>query len=102
MVDLGKPLSWKNAHCARDPAAAAELAMLNDLQGNILKGHGRKFTSNLFLRFDKSRAITAKALLASFSKDRPTGLAQLRAAEEDQSGGATTSNQMPSVLHCTR
>ena len=50
-IDLAKTLSWKSAN-------PAELAMLNDLQGNILGGHGRKSTRHLFIKFgaDKAKA----------------------------------------------
>ena len=44
-VNLAAPLAWKTA-------TPDESAMLADLQANILKGHGRNHTANLFLRFD--------------------------------------------------
>lgn len=44
-VNLNQPLRWKQAN-------ADEQAMLADLQANILKGHGREDTKNLFLHFD--------------------------------------------------
>lgn len=43
-IDLTKPLNWK----AGDEATAA---LLDDLQNNILDGHGRKATRHLFVNF---------------------------------------------------
>lgn len=50
-VNLSKPLKLKGA-------SATERKMLEDLQGNILGGHGRKATRHLFLEFgaDKAKA----------------------------------------------
>ena len=43
-IDLKKPLSWRNAK-------HEEQQMLQALQGNILKGHGRPETTNIFFAF---------------------------------------------------
>lgn len=42
--------------------------VLNDLQGNILKGHGRQFTFNLFLSFKPGKKNPVRNWIASFSK----------------------------------
>lgn len=52
-IDLNGALAWTSA----DPE---QIKMLDDLQGNILDGHGRKSTRHLFLIFDdaaKGRAF---------------------------------------------
>ena len=76
-IDMQSPLSWTEAHRATHPDSAAQLAMLNDLQGNILKGHGRHFTSNLFLRFDPAKAAAARAFVAETAGLVTTALHQL-------------------------
>jgi len=55
-IDLTKPLAWMKAK-------PQEKQMLADLQGNILKGHGRDHTTNLFLRFDPSEQAAAKTFI---------------------------------------
>ena len=57
-VDLTKPLNLATAD-------ADEKAMLAQLQGNILKSHGRPHTANLFLRFDPAHAAAARKYLKS-------------------------------------
>jgi Dyp-type peroxidase family len=47
-VNLNAPLAWEYAN-------PDELAMLNDLQGNILKGHGRGHTQNLFFNLGNAQ-----------------------------------------------
>ena len=44
-VTLNTPFSWKSAN-------PADLAMLQKLQPNILKGHTREFLTLLFVRFN--------------------------------------------------
>ncbi len=56
-VDLTQPLEWKTA----------DTAVLGDLQGNILKGHGRDHTINLFLRFDAAQPAQARAFVKALA-----------------------------------
>ncbi len=54
--ELTQPISFKHAN--------GEIqAFLHDLQGNILKGHGRHNTANIFCRFPAGKAAQAKAFL---------------------------------------
>lgn len=80
-LNLNKTLAWTKALAAHTPDAAAELAMLNDLQGNILKGHGRRFTVNLFLAFDPAKRETALGLIHNLAEEVTTALDQLTAAQ---------------------
>jgi Dyp-type peroxidase family len=86
-INLDQTLSWTQAHAAMSPAAAAQLAMLHDLQGNILKGHGRHFTSNIFVRFDPARASAARRFVASIGHDVTSALDQLLGAEAHKASG---------------
>lgn len=43
-------------------------ALLADLQGNILKGHGREHTANIFLRFDPAQAASVRAWIRGLVK----------------------------------
>ena len=82
---LNVPLTWKGP----DPNVAA---LLDDLQANILKGHGRDHSINLFLKFDPTKAAAIKAAIHQLSGDLKTAKQQLVQAEEFKStkkdGGA--------------
>ena len=67
---LKKPLVW------RQPVLAPLLA---DLQANILKGHGRRYTDQVFLRFDPARRAAIRAALAAL--DLTSAIQQLEDAE---------------------
>jgi Dyp-type peroxidase family len=86
-LNLEQTLAWTKSVAATSPSASAELAMLNDLQGNILKGHGRHFTSNIFLKFDASKKAAAKKYLAVLAKDVDTALDQLTATQVFKASG---------------
>ncbi|CAN5916059.1 Dyp-type peroxidase [soil metagenome] len=92
-IDLTKPLAWKRSRSGLDPNSADELAMLLDLQGNILKGHGRHFTSNIFIGFDdKARVAQARSFVASVGFDVTPALEQLIDAEDHKATGADAGN----------
>ena len=79
-VDLQNPLAWKQAN-------ADERQMLEDLQGNILKGHGRDFTINLFLHFDAQKRDTARAFVHEIGRLLPSALSQLEGNEAYKATG---------------
>ena len=67
-VRLDRPLSkLRNAD---------EQAMLSQLQGNILKGHGRSRTAQVFLRIKRGRASEARAFLRDYAADKLMSAAQ--------------------------
>lgn len=55
-VNLAAPLAWKKA-------SADELKFLQNLQGNILKGHGRGFTANVFFKLDPAKPLQSRRML---------------------------------------
>jgi Dyp-type peroxidase family len=71
-IDLSVPLSWKSTD-------AEIVALLDDLQGNILDGHGRKATRHIFLRF--TDADGARRFLADLAPDVMTAKRQFAEAE---------------------
>jgi Dyp-type peroxidase family len=54
-INLNAPLAWMNANLD-------EQKMLQNLQGNILKGHGRDFTANVFFKFSADVAKSKRLL----------------------------------------
>ena len=70
---LQTPIEW-NAE-AKDPAMRA---FLDDLQANILKGHGRHFTGNVFVSLAGMAPPAVAALLRGLSGYVTSALHQLR------------------------
>lgn len=68
-IDLTKPLAWKSA-------THEEQAMLRDLQGNILKGHGRPETTNIFFRFDPTKQQASRRALREIANFHVTSAHQ--------------------------
>ncbi len=73
-IDLNRPLAWRRA-------APAEQALLNDLQGNILKSHGRPYAAHMFLQFANEGREEIRAFVRSLSAELPSAAQQLREAE---------------------
>jgi deferrochelatase/peroxidase EfeB len=86
---LKAPIAWK--HWATDPAVHAVLA---DMQSNILKGHGRDHTGNVFVSFKGMRPEAVAHLLRALAALVNSALDQLRGAEAFKaariSGGRVT------------
>ena len=55
-INLAAPLAWTKAN-------SDELKMLQSLQGNILKGHGRDYTANIFFKFDPAKNVESRRML---------------------------------------
>jgi Dyp-type peroxidase family len=72
-VNLTTTLNWETA-------GGDTRKMLEDLQGNILKGHGREHTAHLFLNFGNNPA-KAKPVLRSVGRQVQSALDQLRDAK---------------------
>ncbi len=59
-----------------------ERAVMTNLQGNILKGHGRDHTVNLFLKFNQSELPQVKQFINKVGKSVTSALDQLEQARE--------------------
>lgn len=64
-IDLKQPLTWKSA-------TGDELLLLQNLQGNILKGHGRDFANLIFFKLDPSAQLQSRRLLRELANYRIT------------------------------
>lgn len=86
-VRLDRPLSrLRNAD---------EQSMLSQLQGNILKGHGRPRTAQVFLRIKRGRASVARAFLRQYAADKLMSAAQqLEAAAIIKIEGPNSTNPL--------
>jgi Dyp-type peroxidase family len=72
-VNLNVTLDWPNA-------SGDTRKMLEDLQGNILKGHGRAHTALLFLNFGHGDMGKVRPILRSIGRQLECALDQLRDA----------------------
>ena len=80
-IDLTKPLAWKKA-------SAEEQLMLQCLQGNILKGHGRDETINIFFKIDPTKKVEMKRALRELANYHLTSAdRQLRETDRFQQDG---------------
>ncbi len=60
-IDLYAALAWEKA-------SADEKRMLEDLQGNILKGHGREHTQNIFFQIKPGKSAEGRSFIRSVSQ----------------------------------
>lgn len=80
-INLNAPLAWTKAN-------ADELKLLQNLQGNILKGHGRDYTANIFFRFSTSQQRASRRLLRDLANHHLTNAhRQLLATEHFKATG---------------
>lgn len=68
-ITLNQPLRWKSA-------TPDEMQMLKNLQGNILKGHGRDHVALLFFRIDPAKPTDARHALRSIATQYVTNAHQ--------------------------
>ncbi len=68
-IDLSKPIAWKLAN-------HDEQRMLRSLQGNILKGHGRSATLNVFFAIDPVKKHSVRAALRTIATFHATSAYQ--------------------------
>lgn len=89
-LNLNAPLKWTTAN-------AQELAMLDDLQGNILKGHGRRSTLNMFIRFGANQAA-ARTFVRAVGALVVSAHQQLKDVEIFKAGGPSASTFVTMLL----
>jgi Dyp-type peroxidase family len=77
-INLNAPLAWENAN-------VDEIALLEDLQGNILKGHGREHTQNLFFYVQKPKE--ARVFLKGLAQSIKSARKQLMEAKAYRTSG---------------
>lgn len=95
VINLTKPLAWK-------AASVEEQKMLQCLQGNILKGHGRTETVNIFFKMDPAKALQMKKVLRELATYHiTTADRQLRESEVFHQNGTPGSTFVSVFLSAT-
>lgn len=80
-VDITRRLSWMNAN-------PDERKMLDTLQGNILKGHGRKLTLNIFFTIDAAKKAAMRGALRDIATNHMmSAFQQLDETQKFDEGG---------------
>lgn len=79
---LKRPIAWKSWHT--DPTARR---LLSSLQANIVKGHGREHTRNLFWNFQGANQPELRATVRRIGRTMPSALDQLQATETFKATG---------------
>lgn len=79
---LKSPIIWKNWS-----VDATVRRVLGSLQSNILKGHGREHTRNLFWGFAGADGEKLRAVVRRIGREMPSALDQLQAAEHFKKTG---------------
>ena len=92
-ITLNAPLAWKTAN-------PAEIKMLQSLQGNILKGHGRDFTANIFFRFGANQPRESRRVLRELANAHITN-AHCQLLDNEIHKQAQASGQTVSVNYAT-
>jgi serine protease AprX len=84
-ISLKEPLDLNNPDAQK---------FLEDLQGNILKSHGRRYAAHLILRFNSENVAVVRTWIADFAKNNVTSAQKQREATDEwkkrrQSGDTT-------------
>lgn len=83
---MDSPIIWKNWS-----VDATVRRVLGSLQANVVKGHGREHTHNLFWSFAGADGERLRAVVRRIGREMPSALDQLQAAEHfkrtGESGG---------------
>ena len=94
-IDLSKPLAWTKA-------TAQQQQMLQALQGNILKGHGRPETVNIFFKLDPAKALASRRALREMANFHITSAhQQLQETAAFQAAGHAGSTFISAYLSFT-
>lgn len=79
---LESPIIWKTW-----PVDSTVRRVLGSLQANIVKGHGREHTHNLFWQFAGADPEALRAVVRRIGREMPSALDQLQAAEHFKKTG---------------